>query len=229
MSDLKHDASQPDSIWHNNPIMVKLLGLSPVLAISSSLVNGITLSLGMAIILVASSLTIASCRGVINPRWRLVWFLVVSASYSTVLDICMQWYYFPLHKELGPYVLLLSCNFIVLIHLEVSASKLVPLRAAKHALVTAVGFAAALLILSATRELLGTGQLLHDWQLLIPNHAQRMPTPSTEFYGFASKLPAAFIILGLLIAAKNVLGQLIKPTKKVDSEPVTRARVTGRI
>ena len=102
-------------------------------------------------------------------------------------------------------------------------------RAVRHALVIAAGFATALLSLSAIRELLGTGQLMHDWQLLIPSDMERMPTPGTEFYGFALKLPAAFLLLGLLIAAKNVLSQFIKPTPKIDSEPVTRARVTGKI
>lgn len=234
MSALKFNAKQPSSLWYNNPVMVQLLGLSPVLAVSTTAVNGLGLGLSTALIMVLSSVTVSILRSTINREWRFVWYLMITASYTTVLDILLQWFYFPLHKELGIYVPLICCNFAVLIRLEAHAFTHRWLSSIKDTAVTGLGFIAALVVLSSLREFIGSGTLMANWQLLLPaTTATAFNSESStagELFNFALLLPAAFILLGLLIAARNLIDSHLQarqaaPIKDID--PIKRARVTG--
>ena len=234
MSELQFKSSQACSPWTNNPVLVQLLGLSPVLAISTTLVNGLGIGISTAAVMLLSSVTVSTLRTRINQRWRFTWYLVITASYTTVLDSLLQWFYLPLYQELGIYIPLICCNFAVLIRLEVHAIKHHWRSALKDAALTGSGFTVAIVALSSLREFIGTGALMADWQLLLPAYRAAAVisenSSASEVSDFASLLPAAFILLGLLIAGKNLIdNQLKKNTAATDIEPIQRARVTGRL
>lgn len=234
MSELKFNSSQASSFWYNNPVMVQLLGLSPVLAISTTVANGLGLGISTALVMLLSSFTVSMLRTTINRQWRYVWYLAITASYTTILDILLQWFYFPLHRELGIYVPLICCNFAVLLRLEVYAFSHHWRSSIKDAAVTGSGFIAALVVLSGLREYIGTGTLMSNWQLLLPTSISagliEDSSSAGELFNFALLLPAAFILLGLLVAGKNLINDSLAGNRleqAEDIEPIKRARVTG--
>ncbi|MBV55192.1 MAG: electron transport complex subunit RsxE [Gammaproteobacteria bacterium] len=234
VSELQLNSSQASSPWTNNPVLVQLLGLSPVLAISTTLVNGLGLGISTALVMLLSSVTVSTLRTKINQRWRFTWYLLITASYTTILDSLLQWFYSPLHRELGIYIPLICCNFAVLIRLEVHAINHHWRSALKDAALTGSGFIVAIVALSSLRELIGRGTLLADWQLLLPvSQATAVISKgsnTTEYFDFALLLPAAFILLGLLIAGKNLIDCKLNenaPVTAREIEPIKRARVTG--
>ena len=232
MSELQFKSSQAASLWANNPVLVQLLGLSPVLAISTTLVNGLGLGISTALVMLLSSVTVSTLRTTINQRWRFAWYLVITASYTTILDILLQWFYFPLHQKLGIYIPLICCNFAVLIRLEAHAINHHWRSALKDAALTGAGFIAAIVALSSLREFIGSGALMADWQLLLPTYQAAAVisenSRATEVFDFILLLPAAFILLGLLIAGKNLIdNKLNENVPATDIKPIKRARVTG--
>ena len=234
MSELQFNSSRASSPWTNNPVLVQLLGLSPVLAISTTLVNGLGLGISTALVMLLSSVTVSTLRTKINQRWRFTWYLLITASYTTVLDSLLQWFYSPLHRELGIYIPLICCNFAVLIRLEVHAINHHWRSTLKDAALTGSGFIVAIVALSSLREFIGSGALMADWQLLLPvSRAAAViseNSSASEVSDFASLLPAAFILLGLLIAGKNLIDKKLKEnTAATDIEPIQRARVTGKL
>jgi electron transport complex protein RnfE len=236
MSALKFNAKQPATLWYNNPVLVQLLGLSPVLAVSTTVVNGLGLGLSTALIMVLSSVTVSLLRASINRQWRFVWFLMITACYTTLLDIMLQWFYFPLHKELGIYVPLICCNFAVLTRLEAHAFTHHWRSSVKDAAVTGSGFIAALVVLSSLREFIGSGTLMANWQLLLPATSAAAFTSESSTVGgwfdFALLLPAAFILLGLLIATRNLIDSYLQTRLALPTgatEAIKRARVTGSL
>ena len=214
--------------------MVQLLGLSPVLAISTTVANGLGLGISTALVMLLSSFTVSMLRTTINRQWRYVWYLAITASYTTILDILLQWFYFPLHRELGIYVPLICCNFAVLLRLEVYAFGHHWRSSIKDAAVTGSGFIAALVVLSGLREYIGTGTLMSNWQLLLPTSISagliEDSSSAGELFNFALLLPAAFILLGLLVAGKNLINDSLAGNRLEQAEefePIKRARVTG--
>ncbi len=154
MSELQLNSSRASSPWTNNPVLVQLLGLSPVLAISTTLVNGLGLGISTALVMLLSSVTVSTLRTKINQRWRFTWYLLITASYTTVLDSLLQWFYSPLHRELGIYIPLICCNFAVLIRLEVHAINHHWRSTLKDAALTGSGFIVAIVALSSLLSLI---------------------------------------------------------------------------
>ena len=250
MSELQLNSSRASSPWTNNPVLVQLLGLSPVLAISTTLVNGLGLGISTALVMLLSSVTVSTLRTKINQRWRFTWYLLITASYTTILDSLLQWFYSPLHRELGIYIPLICCNFAVLIRLEVHAINHHWRSALKDAALTGSGFIVAIVALSSLREFIGNangnGPIWSDDTpesgvvVFQPQTKEELQTAvdlwisenssASEVSDFASLLPAAFILLGLLIAGKNLIDKKLKEnTAATDIEPIQRARVTGRL
>ena len=238
MSELQQQAAQPPSLWHNNPVLVQLLGLSPLLAVSNTLVNGIGLGVATLIVLTLSCLTASLVRHYINYTWRFVWFLLITATFTTLVDSLMQWFYFSLYRELGIYVPLICCNFVILIRMETCASVSPWNVALRDAALVGAGFILVLLSLAAAREFRSYGSVLNQLSLLMPSSAVAATTStdlagvdSSELFTFARLQPAALILLGLAIAFKNVLDSKLSksPAARTKPRPARRARVTGRI
>lgn len=234
MSALQYHAKQAPGIWHNNPALVQLLGLSPLLAVSTSLANGLALGLASLIVLLLASLTVALSQHLLSSQWRFVFYMFVLAVFTTLIDNFLQRFYYPLYRELGIYVPLISCNMALLLHLETRSLHKPVLNVLYSALVTGSGYLLAIVSFAAVRELLIEGQIASNWMLLMPatmaQDSSMAANNSPEFFHFARLAPAALILLGLLLALKNAVLPTLQPLPDLNANtPVKRARVTGKI
>lgn len=178
-------------LWAENPVSRQLLGMCSTLAITNAVINGIAMGLAVSFVLVFSSLFISLVRKMIPAQVRIAAYIVIIAAFVTIVDLVMAAFFPPLSKALGPYVPLIVVNCIILGRAEAFASKNSVGRSLIDAFGMSVGFILALVILSAIREILGSGSLLgtkilgawfEPWTIML------LP-------------PGAFIALGILIAA----------------------------
>lgn len=236
MNDLELQAAREGMVWENNPVLIQLLGLSPVLAISSTLAYGAGLGVATLFVCVLSCLTASLLKGTIPHRWRLVWYMLILASYTTIAEIISQLYFYPLFLRLGMYLPLICCNAAILIRMETVSAKSSWPAATLDAVKTGFGFLIALLLVAACRELLVSGTLFANWQLLLPASSEISAAAGNldepRLYRFANTQPGVLILLGLLIALLNSLTRITSSTTNDEPEelaPVKRARVTGRL
>lgn len=183
-----------ESAIKNNPIFVLLLGMCPTLGTTSSAINGMSMGLATMGVLVCSNAVISMLRKVIPDQVRIPAFIVVIASFVTVLQMVMQAYLPELYATLGIFIPLIVVNCILLGRAEAFASKNGVIDSFCDGLGVGLGFTVSLTILGAVRELLGTGKIFD------------MTVYSEEFGSLIFVLaPGAFIALGLLIALVNKL------------------------
>ncbi|MEX0965459.1 MAG: Rnf-Nqr domain containing protein [Pseudohongiellaceae bacterium] len=235
MSDLEIQAERSGLIWENNSVFVQLLGLSPVLAVSSTAAYGLGLGLATLLVCVCSCLTTSAVRKFISHKWRLIWFMVILASYTTLVETICQIYFYPLSLRLGIYLPLICCNVAILLRMETVASRTNWIAASIDAIKAGLGFLLAIVFVSILRELLIAGSVFSNWQMLLPsNGMSALPSQSESayFFQFANTQAGAFILIGLLIALINFISSLTPhpPDQGRDTiVPVQRARVTGRL
>lgn len=211
-----------DGLWHNNVAFVQILGLCPLLAVTSSVVNGLGLGLATLLTLVLSSVTVSTIRHLIRPDIRIAVFVMLIASIVTAIDLAMNAWFHELHGILGIFIPLIVTNCSILGRAEAFASKNNIGRAFIDAFTMGIGFAVALVLLGAMRELLGSGTLFAQAHLMFGEAARAFRLNVFEDYkGFLIAIlpPGAFIGLGLLIALKNVIDQ----RRVRRTEPVTSA------
>lgn len=215
-----------DGLWHNNVAFVQILGLCPLLAVTSSVVNGLGLGLATLLTLVLSSVTVSTIRHLIRPDIRIAVFVMLIASIVTAIDLAMNAWFHELHGILGIFIPLIVTNCSILGRAEAFASKNNIGRAFVDAFTMGLGFAAALVLLGAMRELLGTGTLFAQAHLMFGEAARSFSlTVFDDYKGFLLAIlpPGAFIGLGLLIALKNVIDQrrAMAPQPAAAMEPDT--------
>lgn len=182
-------------IWQSNPVFKQILGMCPTLAVTVSAINGIAMALATTFVLVFSSFIISSVRKLIPTQVRIASYIVVIATFVTIVDLVMKAQFPELSKSLGPYIPLIVVNCIILGRQEAFSSKNTPLRSVVDALGMGSGFLIALFMLGSIRELLGSRTIL-GFQLL------------PDFYEpwLVMILPAgAFLTLGLMLAFFNNL------------------------
>jgi len=223
-------------VWENNPVLIQLLGLSPVLAVSSTLAYGIGLGVATLFVCVLSCLTASVLKGTIPHKWRLIWTMLILASYTTIVEIICQLYFYPLFLRLGVYLPLICCNVAILIRMETVARQSPWSVATLDAAKTGFGFLIALCLLAFCRELLVSGTIFANWQLLFPSSSELSTNTSNlndiHFFRFANTQAGVLVLLGLLVALLNSLSQLTNSNVLDESEklvPAKRARVTGRL
>ena len=178
-------------LWAENPVSRQLLGMCSTLAVTNAVINGLAMGLAVAFVLVSSSLLVSLIRKVIPNQVRIASYIVIIATFVTIADRFMAAYFPPLSKALGPYVPLIVVNCIILGRAEAFASRNSAGRSLIDALGMSLGYTIALVILSAIRELLGSGTLLGR------------PVLGAWFEPWVIMLlpPGAFLTLGILIAA----------------------------
>ncbi|MCL1792320.1 MAG: electron transport complex subunit E [Oscillospiraceae bacterium] len=197
-----------EGILTNNPILIQVLGTCPTLATTTSVANGIGMGLSAAAVLVFSNLLISLLRKIIPKQIRIASYIMVIAGFVTIIDMALKAYIPDLSKSLGLFVPLIVVNCIVLARAEAFASKNAPLASVLDGLFMGAGFAFALFLLSAIREILGSGTFFGMY-LFSPEYAAAM---------FVSP-PGAFISLGILIAAfKTATAYAGKKIKKAKGE-----------
>jgi electron transport complex protein RnfE len=235
MSLLESNARQKSTLWHNNTVVVQLLGLSPVLAVSTSAINGLVLGIATALVLLFSCAAASLYGSRINQTWRLLWFLCIMAFFTTLIDLFLQWQYFFLYSRLGIYVPLICCNSAIFVRMEIFSRNNKLGDTLLDAAATGTGFLGVIITLAITREFLSTGMVFKDFGLLVPlcsdaglNMSAYIVTNDLTFITLA---PGALISLGVLIAIKNFIDRkklINEPEQSKNIEPAERARVTNR-
>ncbi len=183
-----------NGIITENPTFVLLLGMCPTLGTTSSAINGMSMGLATMFVLICSNIAISALKNVIPDMVRIPAYIVVIATFVTVVQMCMQAFVPDLYATLGLFIPLIVVNWIVLGRAEAFAAKNGVIPSACDGLGIGLGFTLGLTLLGACRELLGTGKLFN--LSLIP-----------EEYGSLIFVlaPGAFIVLGYLVAIVNKL------------------------
>lgn len=226
-----------NGLWHNNPGLVQLLGLCPLLAVSNSMVSALGMGIATALVLTFSNAAVALIRNQVSDAVRLPVFVLIIAALTTCIELLMQAFTYQLYQVLGIFIPLITTNCIILGRAEAFAAKNSVAKASFDGLMMGSGFGLVLLALGTLRELLGTGMLLSNMQLLFgPIAANWQITVLANYPGFLLAIlpPGAFLLLGLLIAAKNQLDARALERAKGRQAPLTaapsrRVRVTGVI
>jgi len=182
-------------LWKEHPIFVLVLGMCPTLAVTTSAINGIGMGLATTFVLVCSNIVVSLTRNVIPSKVRIPSFIVIIASFVTIVDLVMNGYFHDLHKTLGLFIPLIVVNCLILGRSEAFASKKPILDSLVDGLGMGVGFTLGLFILGAIREVLGNGSILGMSIFTDAYHPLLvMVLP-----------PGAFITLGFLLGLMNVV------------------------
>ncbi len=223
----QHDYSDiaRQGLWNNNPALVQILGLCPLLAVTSTVVNGLALGLATLLTLILSNVTVSLIRHYVSPEIRIPVFVLVIASIVTVIELSMHAFFHELYLILGIFIPLIVTNCSIIARAEAFASKNPVGPAFVDGLMMGVGFAAVLVVLGALREVLGQGTLFANAHLLLGDMARGFEVIVIEDYrGFLLAIlpPGAFIGLGLLIALKNVIDS--RAEKRRQAQPVVMSQ-----
>ncbi len=215
-----------NGLWKQNPGLVKLLGLCPLLAISNSAVNAISLGLATTLVMAMSSGAIAPIRSYVPNEIRIPVFVLIIAVLVTVVQYLMNAYMYGLFVVLGIFIPLIVTNCIVLARAESFASKNPPLASALDGMAMGLGLTAVLAVLGGVREIIGKGTLFSGIDLALGESTQSWVIHVIpDYHGFLLAIlpPGAFIGLGLLIAGKNWLN--LRAEAKQHSKPASTPMV----
>ncbi|PKM35503.1 MAG: electron transport complex subunit RsxE [Gammaproteobacteria bacterium HGW-Gammaproteobacteria-10] len=162
-TDKKAEPSSTDEfikgLWRENPVFVQVLGMCPVLAVSNTAQNALAMGLATAFVLLMSNILVASLRNFIPKQVRIASFILIIATFVTIVDYAIQAISVDLHKNLGAFISLIVVNCLILSRAEAFASKNTIGKSIMDALGMGIGFVFALFCLGAVRELLGNGSL----------------------------------------------------------------------
>jgi electron transport complex protein RnfE len=225
-----------NGLWKNNPAIVQLLGLCPLLAVSGSVANATGLGLATTLVLVCSNLSVSLIRNVVSDAVRLPAFVMIIAAAVTCIELLMQAFAYEMYQILGIFLPLITTNCVILGRADGFASRHGLAPAIYDGFIMGVGFTLVLITLGAIRELLGTGALFANMDLLFgPDAASWKIVVVEEYNDFLLAIlpPGAFIFTGLIIAGKNLIDDRIKRQQDARrAKPVKgakRVRVTGNI
>jgi electron transport complex protein RnfE len=217
-------------LWKNNPGLVQLLGLCPLLAVTSTITNAMGLGLATLLVLVCSNATVSAVRQWVPKEVRIPIFVLIIATFVTCVQLLMNAFTFGLYQSLGIFLPLIVTNCAIIGRAEAYASKNPIKQASFDGLMMGLGFAFVLITLGAIREILGQGTLFDGAELLLGDWAM---TLRIEVFHLDTKFliailpPGAFIAMGFLIAGKNVIDDRIakKQPKPEAKQAIERVRV----
>lgn len=200
-------------LWKNNPGIVQLLGLCPLLAVTNTVTNALGLAVATLFVLVASNTLVSLIRHHVPRAIRIPIFVMIIASLVTCVQLLMNAYTYELYLSLGIFIPLIVTNCIIIGRAEAFASKNSVKHAAFDGLMMGIGFGAVLLLLGATREVLAQGTLFDGIETMLGDWASVLTITlyhtDTSFL-LAALPPGAFIIMGLIIALKNAIDHHIE-------------------
>lgn len=237
MSSINYKEISNNGLWKNNPALVQLLGLCPLLAVSGSIVNALGLGLATMLVLMGSNVAVSIIRSAVSDAVRLPAFVMIIAAFTTCAELLMQAFTYELYQILGIFIPLIVTNCAILGRADAFASKNAIIPSALDGLMMGLGFLLVLVCVGAVRELIGAGTLLSNMHLLFGEGARgwQLNVFGNDYPGFLVAVlpPGAFIVVGFLIALKNLIdariqkrlaAQKAKPTKGSK-----RVRTTGQI
>jgi electron transport complex protein RnfE len=236
LSSVSYKTLTHNGLWKNNPALVQLLGLCPLLAVSASVVNSLGLAVATLFVLTTSNLCVSLVRNVVSDTIRLPVFVMIIAAAVTAIELLMQAYAYELYQILGIFLPLITTNCVILGRADAFAAKNPVLPSVYDGFIMGLGFGLVLVALGAIRELLGTGGLFANMQLLFGEQARAWHWVISEDYPkllLAILPPGAFIVTGFLIAGKNQWDEQARQRAARAAAPVVagskRVRVTGKI
>ena len=185
-------------IFRENPLFRLLLGMCPTLAVTTQAINGLAMGLATTAVLIGSSLIISIIRKAIPEKVRIPVFIVIIASFVTIIKLLMAGYFYQLYKVLGLFVPLIVVNCIILGRAEAFAFRTGPIYSLFDSLGMGCGFTLSLVVLGSIRELLASGTIFG------------LPVAGPGYQPFLIMIlpPGAFIALGLLLGLMNKLGKV---------------------
>ena len=197
-----------NGLWANNVAVAQLLGLCPLLAVTSTIVNGIGLGIATLITLVLSNTLVSLIRDFLRSEVRLPVFVLIIASVVTMIELSMKALFYDLYLVLGIFIPLIVTNCAIIGRAEAFASKN-PVRAsALDGLMMGLGFLIVLSLLGAMREIIGFGTLFSNADLMFGESAKSLTIVfNDDYHGFLLAIlpPGAFFGLALLIVGKNIV------------------------
>ena len=200
-----------EGLLTKNPVTVQLLGMCSVLAITTSLFNGIGMGLSVTVILTCSNILISALRKVIPPQIRIAAYIVIIATFVTVVDLVLQAFIPALSASLGVFIPLIVVNCIILGRAEAFASKNGVLASAVDGLCQGIGYTVALVIVCVIRELLGSGTFGGG----ILNGGEGIRIIPAPFPAMQMVMPVGgFLTLGFVIAGSQWLMKRLDDKKK---------------
>lgn len=209
-----------NGVWKQNTSIAKILGLCPLLAVTTNAVNGIMLSLATILVMALSNIAVASLRNFIPHEIRIPVFILIVAALVTVVDLLFNANLHELYLVLGIFIPLIVTNCIVLARVEAFAAKNPPLHSMFDGVFMGVGMLWTLALLGGMRELLGNGTLLGGIDMVFPSLSPIQLLPES-YPGFLLALlpPGAFILLGCMIAWKNWMDARAAERAKLQAPP----------
>lgn len=222
-----------EGLWNKNPALVQLLGLCPLLAVTSTVVNALGLGIATLFVLVGSNAVVSLIKNQISRAIRLPVFVMVIATFVTLVELIMQAFAYPMYLVLGIFIPLIVTNCAILGRADAFASKQPLLLSLFDGFMMGLGFLMVLVILGAIREIFGQGTLFSDMHLLLGDSARNWTWVIVEDYTpmlFALLPPGAFVAMGFVLAAKNFIDHSNKKSAvNASGASVERARVTGNV
>jgi len=218
-------------LWKNNPGLVQLLGLCPLLAVTATLTNALGLGLATMAVLIGSNVLVSLVKGFVPREIRIPVFVMIIAALVTCVQLLINAYAYGLYLSLGIFLPLIVTNCVIIGRAEAFASRNSVGKSAFDGFMMGLGFLLVLSVLGASREILGQGTLfegadllLGDWAASLSIHLWQVDTS----FLLAMLPPGAFIAMGFLIAFKNIVDKQIadRSTTPAVTETVTRARIT---
>ena len=201
-------------LWQNNPGLVQLLGLCPLLAVTTTAINGLGLGVATIAVLCATNALVAATRRLVHHDLRLPVYVLLIAGFVSALDLVARAWFFELHGSLGIFIPLIVTNCVILGRAEAFASRQPVLSSIADALGNGLGFAAVLVTLGALRELIGQGTLFAGADMLFGQGAEALEVqvlPAGATLPLASLAPGAFMGLAALVAVRNLINRRRRP------------------
>jgi electron transport complex protein RnfE len=214
-----------EGLWKNNPGLVQLLGLCPLLAVTATTVNGLGLGIATTLTLIISNSIVALIRDIVRPAIRIPVYVLVIASTVTAIELILNAWFYDMYKTLGIFIPLIVTNCAIIGRAEAFASKNPVSLAFVDGLAMGTGFTLVLVVLGTLREVLGRGTIFSGAHMLFGESARALQiTISSDYSGFLLAIlpPGAFIGLGLLLAIKNLIDARADKRKRIVREsPIT--------
>lgn len=205
-----------DGLWNNNVVFVQMLALCPLIAVTGTATNGLGMGLATTAVLLMSGFSVSALRKLTTPEVRIPIFVLIIATIVTLVDMAMNAWMHDLHKVLGLFIPLIVTNCAILGRAESFASRHTVPPSLVDGLVTGLGFTLALVVLGATREMLGSGTLFANAALLLGQTFSFLElTLIPDYKGFLLLIlpPGGFLVLGFLLAGKRMLDRRTQQTR----------------
>lgn len=202
-----------DGLWRENPGLVQLLGLCPLLAVTGTFVNGLGLGVATLMVLMASNALVSATRRWIQPEIRIPIYVLIIASLVTCIELIFKAWFPALDRSLGIFIPLIVTNCAIVARAEVFASRNPVASSIVDGLVMGTGFAFLLMAIGAFRELLGQGSIFARMDMLLGGEPVRGIILTDGGWLLMVLPPGAFFSLALAIAAKNAIDRRRRETR----------------